>query len=234
MSFTSLSVKRGTLLAYRRAKAKTLARKYRGYTMLPSAVYVDTLMLVADHQTPGSVVECGVWRGGMIAGIAEVLGPQRAYYLLDSFEGLPPAQVEDGPAASEYQANPADPAYHDNCAAEQRWAEQAMARSGATQVTLLKGWFEQTVPTLQPRDPIAVLRVDGDWYHSTKICLDCLYPLVVPGGLILLDDYYTWDGCTRAVHEYLAAHAPTDRIRQTPAGAAYLLKGSGQRSSVHS
>ena len=197
--------------------------------MVPASQYVDTLMLAAEYALPGTIVECGVWRGGMIAGIAETVGPQRPYYLCDSFEGLPPARTEDGPAAKAYQSNPADPDYFDNCRSEQGWAERAMKLAKAHDVTILKGWFNDTIPTLRPATPIALLRLDADWYESTRVCLQHLYPLVLPGGLILIDDYYTWDGCTKAVNEYLATLPEPERIRSTPSGVAYILRGSGGR-----
>ena len=92
-------------------------------------MYVANLCIVRALQSvPGCVVECGVWRGGMIAGIAEVLGPEREYILFDSFEGLPPAKEIDGEAALAWQSDKSSPLYHDNCAAEQKFAAEAMAR----------------------------------------------------------------------------------------------------------
>jgi O-methyltransferase len=77
-----------------------------------------------------------------------------------------------------------------------------------------------------PPGPIAILRLDADWYESTLQCLQALYPHVARGGLILVDDYYWWDGCALAVHEYFAQRDELERIRQSPAGVAYLVKGT--------
>jgi O-methyltransferase len=90
---------------------------------------------------------------------------------------------------------------------------------------LVRGWFKDTLATFVPPAPIAVLRLDGDWYESTWQCLEALYPHVAPGGLIIIDDYYAWDGCARAVHAYLAQHQLAERIRQSRAGVAYVVKG---------
>ena len=77
----------------------------------------------------------------------------------------------------------------------------------ANQVRLHQGWFQdslaQATPTL---GPIALLRIDADWYESVKCCLEHLYPLVSPGGFVILDDYGGYPGCKRAFEEYENAH----------------------------
>jgi hypothetical protein len=79
--------------------------------------------------------------------------------------------------------------------------------------TCVKGWFDQTLPASRDRiGPIALLRIDGDWYASVRCCLDNLYDQVVDGGFVVLDDYYAWDGCTIAVHEFLGNHRLAHRI----------------------
>src|SRR5690348_13766037 len=76
-------------------QAATASRRYREYTMISTLGFVDNLMIAQRWAPPGGeVVECGVWRGGMVRGLARVLGPDRKYHLFDSFEGLPPAQEE--------------------------------------------------------------------------------------------------------------------------------------------
>jgi O-methyltransferase len=192
--------------AVRLARFHRLQRKYRAYTMIPPATYVANLRVATKcRDVAGCVVECGVWRGGMIAGIAEILGPDRHYHLFDSFAGLPPAQTIDGPAALAWQAATESEHYFDNCRAPAAAAEEAMRLATAPQFTLHAGWFEQTLPDFVPEQPIALLRLDADWYDATRLCLERLYPHMSPGGLILIDDYYTWDGCCRAVHDFLVA-----------------------------
>jgi O-methyltransferase len=208
-----------------RVRANWIAHKYRPFTMIPKNVFVDNLMLASlVSQLPGCVVECGVWRGGMIAGIAEVLGADRHYYLFDSFEGLPAAKEIDGPTALRWQADKKSPVYHDNCAAAVEYSKRAMRMSPAERVTFVEGWFAESLPGFVPKENIAVLRLDADWYDSTMQCLDALYPHVVPGGVVIIDDYYTWDGCAKAVHDYLSAHKLPDRIRQTRASVCYIIR----------
>lgn len=206
-----------------------LHRKYRAYTMVPLRLWQDNLALCARHgQGAGCLVECGVWRGGMSAGMAEVLGPGRTSYLFDSFEGLPPADRDkDGQRAVAYQADPTGAHYYNNCRAELAEAEAAMRLAGVKGAHFMRGWFNVTLPGFLPSEPIRVLRLDGDWYESTKTCLEALYPHVAEGGLILIDDYFAWDGCARAVHEYLGVQeGPQDRVRQTARGVAYIVKGT--------
>jgi O-methyltransferase len=93
---------------------------------------------------------------------------------------------------------------------------------------LVPGWFDETVPPLARRlrgEGIALLRLDGDWYESTTVCLEHLEPLVHEEGVIVIDDYYAWDGCARAVHDYLSRHDLPYRLRGIPSGnGAYVIK----------
>lgn len=192
-----------------------LHRKYRDLTMASASVFWSNLRVVDAHRhVEGCVVECGVWRGGMSAGMAEVLGPRRQYFLFDSFEGLPPAGDLDGEAAKRWQQDVDSPTYYDNCRAEIEFAEKAMRRSGAARYHLVKGWFEETLPAFVPPEPIAILRIDGDWYDSTLTALEALWKHLAPNGIVIVDDYYAWDGCSRAVHDFLSRHQSTARITQ--------------------
>jgi O-methyltransferase len=209
--------------ALRQKRLRAITRKYAAFTMVaPREIAANLLLCLERAPACGCIVECGVWRGGMSAAIADVL-PGRTHYLFDSFEGLPPAREIDGTAALNWQADKASPHYHDNCRAEISYAERAMRLSAAGEFHLVQGWFDKTLPGRKLPEPIAVLRLDADWYESTMACLDSLYPQVMPGGLILIDDYYTWDGCSRAVHDYFSRHKTADRIHQFR-GIAYCVK----------
>jgi O-methyltransferase len=205
-------------------KGWKLHAKYRDATMIPEATYIGNIVL-SRQKTPaqGCIVECGVWRGGMSAGIADAL-PGRLHYLFDSFEGLPVAKEIDGPKAVAYQADTSSPLYYDNCRAERNVAESTMQRSAARSFLTVPGWFKDTLPHFVPDEPIALLRLDGDWYESTIECLTHLYRHVTIGGLIILDDYYAWDGCARAVHDFLSQQGLCDRIESAPPGVGYFIK----------
>ncbi len=89
---------------------------------------------------------------------------------------------------------------------------------------LNKGWFKDTLPLYNSKNPIALLRIDGDWYDSTMDCLKNLFPKVAYRGLIVIDDYYTWDGCSKALHEYLTSVHSVSRICTTYNDVCYIVK----------
>lgn len=215
----------------RRHKSRAMLevyRKYADHTMVAADSYIRNLVLAEKvRNVEGCVVECGVWRGGMIAGIADLLGGGRDYYLFDSFEGLPPVKAIDGRGLRAWQAATTAPEYHNNCWASAHEADTAMKKSLANRYSLVKGWFEETVPRFKPSQRIALLRLDGDLYDSTRICLKYLYPYVVEGGIVIIDDYNYWDGCAHAVHEFLAHWSDNDdrpRLQQYDNDIIFLLK----------
>lgn len=210
----------------RHLPARQLHRRLEDLTLLPPAQFVDNLLVARRARgVEGDLVECGAWRGGMSAALAWQL-PGRRSVLLDSFEGLPDAREIDGPAAVRWSTVIRD---HENCTADETWAHDAMARVGQTDYRLVKGWFDDTVPALAAEGrPIAVLRLDGDWYDSTIVCLEHLFPLVAEGGVVIIDDYFDWDGCCRAVHDHLSRTSSPDRLRTSGADEfAYIVKGAG-------
>ena len=209
-----------------------------GYTMVPEVAIRFTIeqAIAAVQRDPGGVmVECGVWRGGCAT--AMLLAQRAAFgrvvspvWLLDSFEGLPPVGERDGPLAQSWQRDIDSPRYYDNCSASLEEVQHGLDRFGFAEdeFRLVKGWFEDTVPgvasELDGRD-VSLLRLDGDWYESTMTCLTHLEPRVVEDGVILIDDYYAWDGCARATHDYLSQNALSYRIRSLPSFAgAYVEK----------
>lgn len=190
-----------------------LYSKYMANTMLGRDEYVRNLALASSVDASGCVIECGVWKGGSSAGMAEVLGPDREYFLFDSFEGHVDPEPIDGPAALAWKADKAGPWYFDNAVIGPEEADEAMRRSGAKRYHLVKGWFEETLADFTPPAPIAVLRVDCDWYAPTRRCLGALLPYVAEDGIVIADGYPDWDGYARAVHECLTAYDGVARIK---------------------
>ena len=209
-----------------RDQYQLLFNKFKEYTMIPEENFITNLEL-CDHfsSVEGDIVECGVWRGGMIAAITDLTKSKKRAHLFDSFEGLPPAQEIDGKEAINWQQNTKGETYYDNCAADESFAINAMKSSGSDNYKLYKGWFENTLNQYEG-NPISVLRLDGDWYDSIKVCLNSLYPFVTEGGIIILDDYYTWDGCTKAVHDYLSEIKSSAKVYQWNNQVAYIIKRS--------
>src|SRR5262249_38722920 len=92
-------------------------------------------------------------------------------------------------------------------------------------ISLVKGWFQDTLPVRAPEiGPVAVLRIDGDWYESTKVCLDHLYDQVVAGGAVIVDDYESCFGCTKAVDEFLERRGIVANIQLDGRGGCYFFK----------
>jgi len=193
-----------------------ICNKYRSYTMISSrATYIANLAVAQSvAHVDGCVIECGVWRGAMIAGISEIMGSDRNYFLFDSFEGLPPAQAIDGEEAIFWQADKSSSTYYNNCKAEMEFATRAMEIAKVKNYKLIKGWFQDSLPDFIPPQKIALLRLDGDWYDSTLVCLEHLSKYMAKDGVIIIDDYYYWDGCAKAVHDFISKNNLNWRVTQ--------------------
>lgn len=206
-----------------------LQHKYRNYTMIRGRSYLANLALIdwwLRHESAagGIVVECGTWRGGMSFSMAELCRDAVEIHCFDSFEGLPPTGDLDGDEARQwYESNTMVAGRNTASLEEFNSGLRLLAPPLREKVTAHKGWFEDTLPEFQPDNPIKILRLDGDWYESTMTCLESLYDLCAPNALIIIDDYLTWDGCTRAVHDFLSQRQLACRIREF-LGVTYMLK----------
>lgn len=215
------------------SRFEAIYEKYKDSTMLGRDEYIANLALTIATKARGCVIECGVWKGGTCAGMAEVLGPEREYFLFDSYQGHVDPQPIDGPAAFAWKADKNGPWYFDNARVGTEHADAAMRQSGALRYHLVKGFFDDTLPTFEPPAPIAVLRVDCDWYASTMTCLQALFPHLAEDGILIADGYPDWDGYARAIHEYLAAYQGMARIKQTADGLYYVVKGERDWSTAY-
>lgn len=161
--------------------------------------------LVAGIQAPGAVVECGVANGGAAAVIWSAAGIERELWLFDSFEGLPRPTLPDGGRA--FSKHDYHIATHGSwCKGFPARVEQIVGQIGyLDKVKIIPGWIENTLPEYEAQiGRIAVLHIDVDFYEPTLCALEWLHPLVVDGGLIVVDDYSYWPGCKTAVDEYLS------------------------------
>ena len=217
----------------RRARALFTAAPFTMTQPRRGRVLWDLCRDALRREVPGCFVECGVWKGGSAAimGLAlRAAGESRALHLFDSFEGLPEPSEKDGAAAIAYSGGKSSGALTAIKACEANVDEVRRmltnrARLPESQLHFHVGWFQNTVPAAEPAlGRIAVLRLDGDWYDSTRVCLEHLYPLLAPGGVLILDDYFCWEGCRKATDEYRAAHGLTVPIIQVDMDSGYWRK----------
>jgi O-methyltransferase len=184
------------------------------YTMVGLPRLLNAYELVERAEAKGlrgAIVECGVFKGGSAAMMTMASSPQRKVWLFDSFEGLPEPTVEDGQKAVDYSGHRVTGALEPigQCVGPLDVVKELFfdkLKLAASRLEIRQGWFQETLPAAKHEiGPIAVLRLDGDWYDSTRVCLENLYDLVIAGGFVIIDDYGYWEGCRRAVDEFLAA-----------------------------
>jgi hypothetical protein len=164
---------------------------------------------------PGLVVEAGTARGGSAIVMAAAKSPDRPMKVYDVFGMIPPPTEQDGADVHErYRTITEGKArgiggqvyygYRDDLKNE---VAASFARHGVPveghSIELVQGPFEDTIHL---DEPVAVAHFDGDWYQSTMTCLERIAPRVVPGGRLILDDYYRWSGCRTAADEYFTGH----------------------------
>lgn len=195
---------------YRRSVECTAASVERLY-----ALYTALRYLVA-RGVDGDIVECGVWRGGncMLAGLAlQHLGDSdRRIWLYDTFSGMAEPSERDrdvygGKAldmrGQQFTAEGRPTPFQFVASREQVAANMETTGFPAERTVYVEGRVEDTLPARRP-DRLALLRIDTDWYESTAHAMRHLYPLLAPGGVLLLDDYGDWPAVREAVHEVLA------------------------------
>lgn len=168
---------------------------------------------VLANGVPGDLIETGVWRGGatiLMRAVLKTYGVEdRRVWVADSFEGLPPPDLE------RYPQDKGDPHHtYENLAISLEQVRSNFERYGLLdgQVRFLKGWFRDTLPEA-PIERLAVVRLDGDMYESTMDGLANLYPKLSAGGYLIVDDYGAIPTCRQAVHDYREAHGIQEEIR---------------------
>jgi O-methyltransferase len=210
------------------AEATECIRIIRDNTMLSKRRLVTLYQQVAyceEHNIPGAFVECGVWKGGA-AGIMALANlrnstHRRHLHLFDAFQEIcEPDAAVDGERALREVRELTGRSGHDKgklqalsgiydsfggpgTLEENRQLLEKLIGYPKEFIHYHVGWFQNTLPAdHQDIGQIAILRLDGDWYASTKICLEYLFDKVVKGGVVIIDDYGTYEGCRRAVDEF--------------------------------
>jgi O-methyltransferase len=202
----------------------TMTRNDKLHALITATRYIH------EHEIQGSFVECGVWRGGSMHAVARALDAagdhSRDLYLFDTFEGMPPPTDKDrrvrgrGRFAAEIlarsQKNRAVWAY---ASLEEVQAGFDIVPYPTERIHFVKGKVEDTVPAQAP-DEIALLRLDTDWYESTRHELEHLYDRLSSGGVLIIDDYGWWRGSREATDEFLRKTG--ERLLLVRAGSARI------------
>jgi len=231
-----------------------MRRAYADISML-SAPGLEMLYTQAVHceraGLNGAFVECGVWHGGSAAVLAHAILDEgatgRRLHLFDSFVGIPEPDADlDGAKVVEAVGGVTHARgrlrvaidYRDRGGPGSEATVRALLSSAGypdEYVAVHVGWFQETVPAAAPTiGPIALLHLDGDWYASTKTCLEHLYESVVCGGFVIVNDYGLYQGCRKAVDEFLGQLQPVPFLAKVDAEIRYWIKcdrGTGTEST---
>lgn len=228
-------------------RAVAAISRIRPFTMLPAERLIALYQQAAHCEKaglPGAFVECGVWKGGSVALMAlanlDQGAARRDLHLFDSFTDIcEPDQAVDGErAVREVKAWSKDGGTSGKLAPVAGFYD-SMGGAGtlegnkallektvgypAEKIHYHVGWFQDTLP--EARIPeIAILRLDGDWYASTKVCLEHLYDKVVPGGFVIIDDYGAYEGCRKAVDEFRRNKGITAYLHHIDGESRYWIK----------
>jgi O-methyltransferase len=167
---------------------------------------------IVKHRIEGDIVECGVWRGGSMMAIALALmargDTSRHLYLYDTFEGMSEPTEHDKALSGELAQQQLERTDREHplwavAGLEDVKANLASTGYPAERIHYVQGKVEDTIPATLPQR-IALLRLDTDWYESTRHELQHLYPLLAKHGPLIIDDYGHWQGARQAVDEYFA------------------------------
>lgn len=180
------------------------------YTMtsLERLYGVDQAMAYIGRESiPGDLVECGVWKGGstMMAcmHLLEQHDNERRVWLYDTFAGMPQPTAEDPKEAHREWREHERGTHNEYCYSPIDEVRRNVLSTGIdpTRVQFVQGKVEDTIPASMPKK-IALLRLDTDWYESTKHELEHLWPRLEVGGILIIDDYGHWTGARTAVDEF--------------------------------
>jgi hypothetical protein len=224
-----------------------LCESVKGWTLTTPERIVglrDAVRYVVAAGIPGAIVECGVWRGGSMQVVARTLASlgvvDRDLYLFDTFEAMPePSErdvdawghraLDDWRLVQERGETAADPAFWYKPFHE---VETRLYGCGypSDRFHFVKGLVEDTVPEQAPGE-IALLRLDTDYYESTKHELEHLVPRVAPGGVVIIDDYGHFRGARDAVDEYLSATGLVVQLHRLDYSGRLVVLPSGATTS---
>ena len=196
---------------------------------------INAVRHVVDNQIPGDFVECGVWRGGSVMSMAQELSSlgvaDRQIWLYDTFSGMTAPTTEDIEAGSGVTAqtmlDQTTVGDGDNvwCVAGLPDVQANVFSTGypREKFTFVKGDVARTLRETFPEN-ISLLRLDTDWYESTRMELEVLYPQLSVGGVCIFDDYGHWQGARKAVDEYFEKLGPRPYMHPIDYSGRVLIK----------
>jgi O-methyltransferase len=202
------------------ARELEIVQSVKPYTLTSEervAALVNAVAYIADHKVAGAIAECGVWRGGSMMALALTLlhhgDSGRQLYLYDTFEGMSEPterdQTFDGESAKAQLArDPVGTGIWCHSPIEDVRTNVLSTGYPEENVHFIQGKVEETLPSQRP-EGLALLRLDTDWYESTKHELIHLFPLLDPRGVLIIDDYGHWKGARQAVDEYISENKLT-------------------------
>lgn len=233
LTFSLFSYVHGPFVSKKLRQKDALIRKTLPYTLGGWKALNNAYNVVArveKSKIPGAIVECGVAQGGsaaMMVLTSIILGNKnRDFWFFDSFEGLPDPTVEDynGTKSGDYVGV----LVRGSCLGTIQQVSELLfdkLNLPKDKIKLVKGWFQKTVPLHKDKiDKIAVLRLDGDWYESTKIPLENFYSLISPGGCVIIDDYATCFGSKKATDEFIKKNSINTVLQPDFRGGAWFIK----------
>jgi hypothetical protein len=180
-----------------------------------SDLYETTLRL-EESSMEGIIVEAGCALGGSAIVLASAKSPSRPLAVYDVFGMIPPPSELDGSDVHErYRVIVSGEAegiagkryygYEENLLEQVRSSFLTFGLDPDIEnIRFVRGLFEDT---LHIDEPVALAHIDGDWYQSVMTCLERIEPRIVPGGVMVIDDYEHWSGCRKAVDEYFAGRS---------------------------
>lgn len=190
---------------YNKVKDYTMVGIERCYALYSSVKYI------LQNNIEGDFVECGVWKGGSSMTVAYMLQQakitDRKIYLYDTFAGMTKPGENDGEfEKDEWEKMKQEDGINSWCYASYKEVEANMKSTGypIENVKLIKGKVEDSIPWNMP-EKISLLRLDTDWYESTKHELIHLFPILEKSGVLIIDDYGAWPGAKKAADEYFAS-----------------------------
>ncbi|HVV75231.1 MAG TPA: TylF/MycF/NovP-related O-methyltransferase [Mycobacteriales bacterium] len=220
---------------------RRIIEEVRPYTMVSAErllAIMDSVKYVHERGIPGALIECGVWRGGSVLTMIKTLQllgvSDRDVYLYDTFEGMTePTDADtspyEQPALATWGQTPegVTPWSHafDSEIYGLDFVKKVIGSTGYPEerVHFVVGPVESTIPGTIA-DQAALVRLDTDWYESTKHELEHFYPRMPTGAVLIIDDFGHWEGARKAVEEYFSTAAQPILLGRTDYSGRLAVK----------